>query len=211
MGYSKDYKQCPNPIPSPAKLSNSHNPSRRGSNSSENSRKNRANRRALSSSLRSQGWGENFQPNSLQSRQKKLRLARSGIHAFGVIAEEPIAKDEMVIEYIGEIIRSAVADRREIKYESDGRGSSYLFRIDSDMIIDATFKGNLARFINHSCDPNCRTQVVSVGNTKRIAIYAKRDIEQGEELAYDYKFPIEEDTEKIPCHCGTAKCRTYLN
>ena len=65
------------------------------------------------------------------------------------------------------------------------------------------------RFINHSCDPNCYTRPILVNHKHRIVLYAKRDIQVGEELSYDYKFP-EEDV-KIPCNCGSAKCRTYLN
>lgn len=65
---------------------------------------------------------------------------------------EPIAADEMVIEYVGQMIRPLVADLREKQYESTGIGSSYLFRIDFEAIIDATKCGNLARFINHSCN-----------------------------------------------------------
>jgi len=65
---------------------------------------------------------------------------------------EPIAADEMVIEYVGEGVRQSVADLREKKYEADGIGSSYLFRVDTETIIDATKAGNLSRFINHSCN-----------------------------------------------------------
>ena len=65
---------------------------------------------------------------------------------------EPIAADEMVIEYVGQMIRPVVADNRERQYEATGIGSSYLFRIDLETIIDATKCGNLARFINHSCN-----------------------------------------------------------
>ena len=65
---------------------------------------------------------------------------------------ENIAADEMVIEYIGEVVRQTVADERERRYEAAGIGSSYLFRVDHDYIIDATRNGNLARFINHCCD-----------------------------------------------------------
>ena len=65
---------------------------------------------------------------------------------------ENIAADEMVIEYVGEVVRQAVADKRERRYEAAGVGSSYLFRVDHDYIIDATRNGNLARFINHCCD-----------------------------------------------------------
>lgn len=69
-----------------------------------------------------------------------------------VTPQEPIAADEMVIEYVGQMIRPIVADVREAHYEATGIGSSYLFRIDLDTIIDATKCGNLARFINHSCN-----------------------------------------------------------
>jgi len=122
---------------------------------------------------------------------------------------EPIEQHDMVIEYIGEVIRQKVADIREKRYEKMGIGSSYLFRIDEDTIIDATRKGNLARFINHSCDPNCYARVITVDGQKKIVIYSKKDIGIGEEITYDYKFPIEE--EKIPCLCGSPKCRGTLN
>ena len=86
-----------------------------------------------------------------------MKFARSGIHAWGLFALEPIAADEMVIEYVGSGIRQSVADLREKKYEKSGIGSSYLFRVDSETIIDATKCGNLARFINHSCNVSSNT------------------------------------------------------
>lgn len=70
---------------------------------------------------------------------------------------EPIAADEMVIEYVGQMVRPIVADNRERQYEATGIGSSYLFRIDVEAIIDATKCGNLARFINHSCNVSIHT------------------------------------------------------
>ena len=133
----------------------------------------------------------------------------------------------MVIEYVGEMVRQTVADDRERRYEAQGVGSSYLFRVDLEYIIDATKRGNMARFINHCCDvsstltnhtcmiyflssqPNCYARVISVGNLKKIIIYSKRDIAMGEEITYDYKFPIED--EKIPCLCGAPNCRGTLN
>lgn len=89
---------------------------------------------------------------SFQFRKKQLKFAKSGIHDWGLFAMEPIAADEMVIEYVGQMVRPVVADLREAQYEATGIGSSYLFRIDLDTIIDATKCGNLARFINHSCN-----------------------------------------------------------
>ncbi|KAG7250964.1 hypothetical protein CRUP_007395, partial [Coryphaenoides rupestris] len=84
-------------------------------------------------------------------RKKKLRFGRSRIHEWGLFAMEAIAADEMVIEYVGQNIRQMVADNREKRYAQQGIGSSYLFRVDHDTIIDATKCGNLARFINHCC------------------------------------------------------------
>ncbi|EJD51992.1 histone methyltransferase [Auricularia subglabra TFB-10046 SS5] len=147
--------------------------------------------------------------NQLQTRKKQLRFARSPIHDWGLYAMERIARGEMVIEYVGEIVRAPIADRREKLYERQGIGSSYLFRIDEELVVDATKKGNLGRLINHSCDPNCTAKIISVNGVKKIVIYAKQDIELGDELTYDYHFPREEA--KIPCLCGAAKCRGFLN
>lgn len=78
---------------------------------------------------------------------------------------ENIAADEMVIEYVGQMVRQAVADEREKRYEAAGIGSSYLFRVDHDYIIDATHQGNLARFINHCCDVSqVATRSISVSD-----------------------------------------------
>lgn len=76
-------------------------------------------------------------------------------------------------------------------------------------VIDATQMGNLARFINHSCQPNCYAKIVVVDGEKRIVIYSKLAINKGDEITYDYKFPIEED--KIDCLCGAPGCRGSLN
>ncbi len=90
--------------------------------------------------------------NKLKSRKKVLRFSRSAIHDWGLFAAEHIAADDMVIEYVGEVIRQAVADERERRYTKLGMGSSYLFRIDETTVIDATCRGNIARFMNHSCE-----------------------------------------------------------
>lgn len=90
--------------------------------------------------------------NALKARKKRLKFARSPIHDWGLFALERIDANDLVIEYIGEKIRQKVADHREKIYERMGIGSSYLFRLDEEIIIDATRIGNLARFINHCCD-----------------------------------------------------------
>ena len=84
-----------------------------------------------------------------------------------------------------------------------------MFRIDEFEVIDATTRGNQARFINHSCDPNCISKVLVIQGQKHIVIFAQRLISKGEELTYDYKF-TKEDV-KIQCFCKSSKCRNYLN
>lgn len=146
---------------------------------------------------------------TLFERKKRLTFRPSKIHGWGLFAQEPVSKDEMVIEYVGELIGNALADVREARYEAVGIGSSYLFRVDAEFVVDATKKGNIARFMNHSCDPNCTAKVVEYQGGKKIAVFADRSIGIGEEITYDYKFPYEED--KIPCHCGSDMCKKYLN
>lgn len=78
---------------------------------------------------------------------------RSDIHDWGLFALEPIAADEMVIEYVGEVVREIIADIREKVYIEAGIGSSYMFRVDqTSTIVDATYRGSISRFINHNCD-----------------------------------------------------------
>ncbi|ORX66278.1 SET domain-containing protein [Linderina pennispora] len=167
---------------------------------------------SLGGSSNSHGGGDGsdlLRFNQLESRTKKLRFSKSAIHDWGLFASEPIYQGEFVIEYIGERFRGALEDIREAQYEYEGIGSSYLFRIDSETVLDATKCGNVARFINHSCDPNCFAKTIVADGTKRIVIYASQDINVGEEVTYDYKFPPEDI--KIPCLCGSVNCRGYLN
>jgi len=149
---------------------------------------------------------------ALAGREQQLRFDRSSIHAWGVFADEDINAGDMVVEYRGELIGNAMAEKREVEYEKAKIGSDYMFRIDGFLVCDATKQGNVARFINASCDPNCYTQIITMNGSKRIVIYAKRDIKAGEELCYDYKFPFEHDeTKRIPCHCGAQDCRGFMN
>jgi histone-lysine N-methyltransferase SETD1 len=130
----------------------------------------------------------NFDLDTLSSREPQLRFDRSGIHAWGVFADKDISSGDMIVEYRGEIIENAMAEKREKLYEAAKIGSDYMFRIDGRFVCDATKVGNVARFLNASCDPNCYTKIITVDGQKRIVIYAKKDIRAGEELCYDYKF-----------------------
>lgn len=114
--------------------------------------------------------------NALKKRKKHVKFERSAIHGWGLYADENIGINELIIEYVGEKVRQKVADMREIRYDKQGVGSSYLFRMADDEIVDATKKGGIARFINHSCDPNCTAKIIKVDGTPRIVIYALKDI-----------------------------------
>ncbi|KAK6640665.1 hypothetical protein RUM44_012362 [Polyplax serrata] len=173
------------------------------------SREARSNQRRLLTAFGTATDSDLLKFNQLKFRKKQLKFSKSDIHDWGLFAMEPIAADEMVIEYVGQMVRPFLADFREKEYEKRGIGSSYLFRIDLETIIDATKCGNLARFINHSCNPNCYAKIITIEGQKKIVIYSKKDIKVDEEITYDYKFPIEE--EKIPCLCGAAQCKGYLN
>lgn len=148
-----------------------------------NSRANRANNRRFVADLNDQRktLGQDsdvLRFNQLKKRKKPVKFARSAIHNWGLYAMENIPKDDMIIEYVGEEVRQQIAELRENRYLKSGIGSSYLFRIDENTVIDATKKGGIARFINHSCMPNCTAKIIKVEGSKRIVIYALRDIAQ---------------------------------
>jgi len=148
-----------------------------------NSRANRVNNRRFVADLNDQRktLGQDLDVlrfNQLKKRKKPVKFARSAIHNWGLYAMENIAKDDMIIEYVGERVRQQISEIRERRYLKSGIGSSYLFRIDDNFVVDATKKGGIARFINHSCMPNCTAKIIKVEGTKRIVIYALRDIAQ---------------------------------
>lgn len=146
-----------------------------------NSRANRVNNRRFVADLNDQkktlgSEADALRFNQLKKRKKPVKFARSAIHNWGLYAMENIATNDMIIEYVGEKLRQSVADLRERRYLKSGIGSSYLFRIDDNTVVDATKRGGIARFINHSCMPNCTAKIIKVEGTKRIVIYALRDI-----------------------------------
>ena len=139
-------------------------------------------------------------------------VRRSPIQGKGAFATQFIPAGTRLIEYTGERLTPAAAEARYPESaESRGeRHHTYLFAIDEpeEVVIDAAVGGNAARFINHSCDPNCDA-VVEDG---RIWIETIRDVAPGEELAYDYGYVLEERhtpaaKRRYPCHCGAERCR----
>ena len=142
-------------------------------------------------------------------RTKPFRVRKSRIHGNGVFAVRRIRKGQRVVEYIGKRITQATADRL---YGNNGNKHHHtlLFAIDNKVVIDAGQGGGPARFINHSCEPNCE----AVNEDGRIFIEAIRNIQPGVELTYDYQFEAEETPEEAfelyPCRCGSPTCRKTI-
>ena len=125
---------------------------------------------------------------------------RSPLHGFGVFAAEPITKNSRIVDYAGELVRNSDSAAREARYLEDG--CIWVFRLNRYWSRDAAVGGNIARFINHACRPNCWFEVVD----KTIWIRASRLIEKGEELTYDYA-TVGDHT--IQCRCRLG-CKTWL-
>ena len=141
--------------------------------------------------------------------EDRVAIRRSAIHGWGLFLRVAVPKDSMVIEYAGEVVEQSVADLREERYEAEGMGSCYMFRLDQNRIVDATKSGCAARFMNHCCEPNSYAKIVWADGDKHVVIFAARDMKRGEEVVYDYQFPLEEDS--IPCNCGARTCRGRMN
>ena len=138
---------------------------------------------------------------------RRIQVRRSGVHGKGVFALRAIAAGERILEYKGEIITSKEADRR-LPDDPEDPSHTFFFSIDGKKVIDAHHGGNAARYINHSCDPNCETEVDGL----RVFIHAIKDIRPGEELHYDYHLEFDgRHTAAIKrqyaCRCGARHCR----
>ena len=141
---------------------------------------------------------------------RRFVLRASGIHGRGAFALTRIRRGTRIIEYTGERITHAEADAR---YDDEAmeRHHTCLMVVNRNWVLDAAVGGNDARFINHSCEPNCEI-VVARG---RVFIDALRDIAPGEELCYDYAYTREEGDDAVaetryPCRCGAPSCRRTI-
>lgn len=144
---------------------------------------------------------------------RRIAAHRSIIHGTGVKALVPIKKGEPIIQYKGRLITTAVSSR--VEHADIDSGHTFLFTLNEDYVIDANFNGNTARWLNHSCSPNCVAYVHDhpSGNPRKakVIIEALRNIKAGEELTYNYGIVLEErHTERLKkiwaCHCGSRNC-----
>lgn len=146
-------------------------------------------------------------PSELADRTLPFAVRRSGIQGYGGFATRDIPAGTRIVEYAGARLTPAEAEARYPDVPG-ARHHTYLFAIDDDVVIDAAVDGNAARFLNHSCAPNCDA-VIEEG---RIWIEAIQDIEVGEELVYDYAYILKERhtpaaKRRFPCRCGAITCR----
>ncbi|HLM53004.1 MAG TPA: SET domain-containing protein-lysine N-methyltransferase, partial [Pseudoxanthomonas sp.] len=148
---------------------------------------------------------------------RKIATRKSAIHGNGVFAVKPLKKGERLIEYKGKLRTHAQADRGATGGADSGH--TFLFTLNDKYVLDGNYGGNAARWMNHSCDPNCEAVLEEYeGRDRRkdrIFIEAIRDIEPGEELAYNYGITLEErHTPRLKkiwaCRCGSPRCTGTL-
>jgi len=144
---------------------------------------------------------------SNSARTPFIEVRHSPIHGHGVFAARRIRKGTSVLEYLGDRVTHAIANER-YKDKDPKDNHTFLFTVDESIVIDAGVNGNEARYINHSCDPNCE----SGASNGRIFIEAIRTIRPGEELSYDYQIQRDSDDppdidEVYACRCGATNCR----
>ena len=141
---------------------------------------------------------------------RRIQVRRSTVHGKGVFALQPIAAGTRIIEYVGEVITWREALRRH-PHDPDNPQHTFYFHLDDHHVIDGGHGGNAARWINHSCAPNCEAEDID----GRVYIRALRDLVPGEELFFDYGLVIDgRHTPKLKkeyeCRCGTSRCRRTM-
>ncbi|KAH0784064.1 hypothetical protein KY290_003662 [Solanum tuberosum] len=139
---------------------------------------------------------------------KKMKIVKTEKCGTGIVADEDIKTKEFVVEYVGEVIDDKTCEERLWKLKHSGETNFYLCEINRNMVIDATYKGNKSRYINHSCCPNTEMQRWMIDGETRIGIFATRDIKRGEHLTYDYQF-VQFGADQ-DCHCGAINCKRKL-
>lgn len=147
----------------------------------------------------------------MKENNKFVLVKNSKIHGKGIFAKKNISKGNSIIEYVGKKITKKESDKifqeNLKKAEKDKTiGEVYLFELNDKFDIDGNTSENIAKYINHSCEPNCETEIV---DDKEIWITAKKDIIKGEELSFNYGFGLEEH-EDYPCKCGTKSCIGFI-
>ena len=134
---------------------------------------------------------------------KLYKIKKSNIDNRGLYASKDIQKGTRIIQYKGKIITTKKTEQ-DPKFDNDK--AIYLFNLNKRYDLDGDFKYNIARLINHSCNPNCEVS----GTGLKIWVYAIKNIKKNDELTYDYGFGFDEDFKNYPCKCGEKNCVGYI-
>mmetsp|Transcript_12450 Transcript_12450/g.45393 ORF Transcript_12450/g.45393 Transcript_12450/m.45393 type:complete len:758 (+) Transcript_12450:207-2480(+) len=148
---------------------------------------------------------QNFQ----KRNYKSLEVRWYGKKGYGICAMEAIKAGDFVYEYCGEVVSKEGFEERKARYKGVGSRHYYFMTLASNEVIDAHRKGNLSRFTNHSCEPNCKTQKWDVRGEICIGLFAMRDIGVGEEITIDYQYERYGDVAQR-CYCGTKSCKKLI-
>lgn len=155
--------------------------------------------------------GEFCSNHQFQKRKyAKLKCFPCGKKGYGLQLQEDIPKGRFLIEYVGEVLDMPAYEARQREYASKGHKHFYFMTLNGSEVIDACAKGNLGRFINHSCEPNCRTEKWMVNGEVCIGLFAIRDIKKGEELTFDYNYVRVFGAAAKKCVCGSSRCRGVI-
>ena len=138
-----------------------------------------------------------------------LDVLRAGRKGFGLFAKEDLPAGTFLIEYVGEVLEEEEYERRKQFYEKSHQRHYYFMNIGNGETVDATRKGGVGRFINHSCEPNCETQKWTVNGEVTIGLFTKLDVAAGTELTFDYNFQRYGD-KPVKCLCGAPSCRGII-
>ncbi|KAK9748897.1 hypothetical protein RND81_02G088800 [Saponaria officinalis] len=145
-----------------------------------------------------------------QRSYANLSWFRSGRKGYGLQVLEDTCEGKFLIEYVGEVLDLQSYEARQKEYALKGHKHFYFMTLNGNEVIDACSKGNLGRFVNHSCDPNCRTEKWVVNGEICVGLFALRNIRKGEELTFDYNYVRVFGAAAKKCYCGTLKCRGYI-
>ncbi len=144
-----------------------------------------------------------------QRKYASLEIQRAGKKGFGLFAKEDLKAGQFLVEYVGEVLDEEEYIRRKQFYEGSHQRHYYFMNIGNGEVVDATRKGGVGRFINHSCSPNCETQKWVVQGEISIGLFTLKDIPAGTELTFDYNFERYGD-KPVKCLCGTPACRGLI-
>lgn len=154
--------------------------------------------------------GDDCSNQRFQKKQySQVKVISTEKKGYGLVADQEIATNQFIYEYIGEVINEHTFRERMVEYDSRKLRHFYFMMLSKDSFIDATEKGCLARFCNHLCSPNAYVDKWVVGDRLRMGIFAKRKIVTGEEITFDYNVD-RYGAQLQPCYCGLANCLGWM-